>query len=210
MFSLRGLTIYYAKSGRRTSAVRGFSWRSRRRDWLFEGKCGSVQQSITVWQPERKRTGGVLRLRLALMRQAVGIVRRTSSDGVCRTMSNPEQPVDFIVPVLEPNGAEYSDRHSMRIQREHAQVILVSIPALVNYLSNYRGSRKRGLRILILRLRPGARVGIAVENGQLVVEPLKRHRYTPDELLVQCDPKASRTKAEREWLRNKPAGGELI
>lgn len=125
MFSLRGLTIYYAKSGRRTSAVRGFSWRSRRRDWLFEGKCGSVQQSITVWQPERKRTGGVLRLRLALMRQAVGIVRRTSSDGVCRTMSNPEQPVDFLVPVLEPNGAEYSDRHSMRIQREHAQVILV-------------------------------------------------------------------------------------
>lgn len=62
----------------------------------------------------------------------------------------------------------------------------------------------------VLRLRPGARVGIAVENGQLVVEPLKRHRYTLDEPLVQCDPKASRTKAEHEWLRNKPAGGELI
>jgi len=62
----------------------------------------------------------------------------------------------------------------------------------------------------ILRLRPGVKVGIAVEKGRLVVEPRQRPRYTLDELLAQCDPKAARTKAEREWLRNKPVGGELI
>ncbi len=61
-----------------------------------------------------------------------------------------------------------------------------------------------------LRLRPGARVDIAVENGRLVVEPKQRPRYTLDELLAQCNPKARRTREEREWLDSKPLGGELI
>ena len=62
----------------------------------------------------------------------------------------------------------------------------------------------------ILRLQPGARVGIAVESGRLVVEPQQRRRYTLNELLAQCDPKARRSKREQEWFDNKPAGGELI
>jgi antitoxin ChpS len=62
----------------------------------------------------------------------------------------------------------------------------------------------------ILRLRPGARVGIAIEGGRLVVEPQKRPRYTLTELLAQCDPKARRSQQEREWLDSKSAGGELI
>jgi antitoxin ChpS len=62
----------------------------------------------------------------------------------------------------------------------------------------------------VLHLRPGARVGIAVERGRLVVEPQKRPRYALDELLAQCNPKARRSKEEREWLDNKPVGGELI
>jgi antitoxin ChpS len=61
-----------------------------------------------------------------------------------------------------------------------------------------------------LRLRPGARVGVAVERDRLVVEPQKRPRYTLDELLAQCDPKAPRSKEEQEWLDDKPAGEELI
>jgi antitoxin ChpS len=61
-----------------------------------------------------------------------------------------------------------------------------------------------------LRLGPGAKVGIAVEGGRLIVEPLKRPHYTLDELLAQCDPKAPRTTEEREWLDDKPVGGELI
>ncbi len=62
----------------------------------------------------------------------------------------------------------------------------------------------------VLGLRPGAKVGIAIERGRLVVEPPKRPRYTLDELLAQCDSKARRTKADREWLENKPVGRELI
>ena len=62
----------------------------------------------------------------------------------------------------------------------------------------------------VLRLRPGVKVGIAVESGRLVVEPHHRARYTLDELLAQCDPKAARTKEDREWLRGNRAGGELI
>ena len=62
----------------------------------------------------------------------------------------------------------------------------------------------------VLGLRPGAKVGIAIERGRLVVEPPKRPRYTLDELLAQCDPKARRTKEDREWLDNQPVGRELI
>ena len=62
----------------------------------------------------------------------------------------------------------------------------------------------------ILHLRPGAKVGLAVQSGRLVVEPQQRPRYTLDELLAQCNPKARRSKEEREWLDDKPVGGELI
>jgi antitoxin ChpS len=62
----------------------------------------------------------------------------------------------------------------------------------------------------ILRLQPGAKVGIAVESGRLVVEPRLRRRYTLGELLAQCNPKARRSKEEQEWIDSKPVGGELI
>jgi antitoxin ChpS len=62
----------------------------------------------------------------------------------------------------------------------------------------------------ILHLRPGAKVGLAVQSGRLVVEPQQRPRYTLDELLAQCNPRARRSKEERKWLDDKPAGGELI
>ena len=62
----------------------------------------------------------------------------------------------------------------------------------------------------ILHLQAGALVGIAVKSGRLVVEPRERPRYTLDELLAHCNPKAPRNKEEREWLHAKPTGGELI
>lgn len=62
----------------------------------------------------------------------------------------------------------------------------------------------------VLHLRPGAKVGLAVESGRLVVQPQQRRRYALDELLAQCNPRARRTKQEREWLDSKPVGGELI
>jgi antitoxin ChpS len=62
----------------------------------------------------------------------------------------------------------------------------------------------------MLHLQPGAQVGIAVESGRLIIEPQQRRRYTLNELLAQCNPKARRAKKEQEWLDSKPVGGELI
>ena len=62
----------------------------------------------------------------------------------------------------------------------------------------------------ILQLRSGAQVGIAIESGRLVVEPQRRPRYTLDDLLAQCNSRKARTRPEREWLSNKPAGNEIL
>ena len=62
----------------------------------------------------------------------------------------------------------------------------------------------------MLRLRPGAKVDLAVQSGRLVVEPQQRPRYTLEELLRQCKPNASRSSEEREWLEGAPRGNELI
>ena len=53
-------------------------------------------------------------------------------------------------------------------------------------------------------------VGLSIESGKLVVAPEKRRRYTLDELLAQCRPSGRRTRAERDWLRGRPRGRELI
>jgi antitoxin ChpS len=84
--------------------------------------------------------------------------------------------------------------HMTNLRKVGGSVMLAVPPALLD----------------ILRLRPGAKVGIAVESGRLIVEPRQRPRYTLEELLAQCNPKARRGREEREWLANKPAGGELI
>jgi antitoxin ChpS len=62
----------------------------------------------------------------------------------------------------------------------------------------------------ILHLQPGAQVGITIESGRIVVEPQRRRRYTLDELLAQCNPRARRTKPEKEWLASNPVGAELL
>ena len=61
----------------------------------------------------------------------------------------------------------------------------------------------------ILHLQAGAKVGVAVDDGRLVIEP-QRHRYTLEELLAQCDPNAKITDEEQQWLETKPVGGELL
>jgi antitoxin ChpS len=61
-----------------------------------------------------------------------------------------------------------------------------------------------------VRRQAGDRVHITAESGRLVVESQPDRRYTLNDLLVQCDPKASRTKQEGEWLDTKSVGRELI
>jgi antitoxin ChpS len=61
----------------------------------------------------------------------------------------------------------------------------------------------------LLRLEAGATVGLAVDGDRLVVQPQAKHRYTLDELLAQCDPKAEITDEDRAWLDLDRAGREL-
>jgi antitoxin ChpS len=84
--------------------------------------------------------------------------------------------------------------HTTNLRKVGGSVMLAVPPALLD----------------ILHLQPGAKVGIAVESGRLIVEPQQRRRYTLNELLAQCDPKARRSTEEQEWLEGKPVGGELI
>ena len=84
--------------------------------------------------------------------------------------------------------------HTTNLRKVGGSVMLAVPPALLD----------------MLQLRPGAKVGIAVESGRLIVEPRQRRRYTLEELLAQCDPTAPRGAIEQEWLDSKPAGGELI
>jgi antitoxin ChpS len=84
--------------------------------------------------------------------------------------------------------------HTTNLRKVGGSIMLAVPPALLE----------------VLRLRPGAKVGLAVQSGRLVVEPQRRPRYTLDELLAQCNPKARRSKQERQWLDGKPAGRELI
>ncbi len=62
----------------------------------------------------------------------------------------------------------------------------------------------------VLHLAVGAKVGLAVYNGRLVVEPTTRPRYALDELLAQCDPSADTAAEDREWLDAKQVGNELL
>jgi len=86
--------------------------------------------------------------------------------------------------------------HTTNLRKVGGSVMLAVPPALLDVLQ------------------PGARVGIAIEKGRLVVQPRQRPRYTLNELLAQCSPKARRprrgSKGEREWLHSKPVGRELI
>ncbi len=84
--------------------------------------------------------------------------------------------------------------HTTNLRKVGGSVMLAVPPALLE----------------MLQLQAGATVGIAIESGRLVVEPQQRRRYTLKELLAQGDPKARRSKKEREWLDSKPAGGELL
>jgi antitoxin ChpS len=62
----------------------------------------------------------------------------------------------------------------------------------------------------LLHLNPGAKVGLAVDNGRLIVEPQSQPRYTLEELLAQCQPDAEVSADDKDWLDAKPTGNELL
>ena len=124
-------------------------------------------------------------------------------------------PAAMLVPV-EETGSRLTHREvveGMRALRKRIKPDSMSVREMVNAMLAVPPALRD-----VLRLRPGTKVGLAVESGRLIVkprkEPRKRPRYTLDELLAQCDPpsspKAARTRKERAWLVDKPVGGELI
>jgi antitoxin ChpS len=61
-----------------------------------------------------------------------------------------------------------------------------------------------------LQLQVGATVGLAVDNGCLVVDPRPRPRYTLAELLAASDYSQPQPAQEREWVDAPAVGGELL
>lgn len=84
--------------------------------------------------------------------------------------------------------------HTTNLRKVGGSVMLAVPPAILD----------------VLKLRAGATVGIAVQDGRLVVEPSPRPRYSLDELLAQCDPSAEGNLEDSEWLDAKPVGREII
>jgi antitoxin ChpS len=84
--------------------------------------------------------------------------------------------------------------HTTNLRKVGGSVMLAVPPAILD----------------LLQLQAGATVGIAVEDGRLIVEPRARPRYTLDELLGQCDPAAEPDPEDRAWLDAPPVGRELL
>ena len=60
-----------------------------------------------------------------------------------------------------------------------------------------------------LHLQAGATVGLAVDQGCLVVDPKPRPRYTLAELLAASDYSQPQSAEDREWVDAPAVGGEL-
>lgn len=61
-----------------------------------------------------------------------------------------------------------------------------------------------------LHLQAGACVSLAVSDGQLVVNPKPRPRYTMAELLAISDYAQTKTEEEIKWVQDAAVGGELL
>ena len=84
--------------------------------------------------------------------------------------------------------------HTTNLRKVGGSIMLAVPPALLD----------------VLHLHVGAKVGLAIQSGRLVVEPQQKRRYNLAELLAKWDPKAPRSKEECEWLDGKPSGEELL
>ena len=84
--------------------------------------------------------------------------------------------------------------HTTNLRKVGGSVMLAVPPAMLD----------------LLHISAGAKVGVAVEEGRLIVQPRPRPRYTLGELLAQCDAAAEPEPQEQEWLSAPAVGEELI
>lgn len=83
--------------------------------------------------------------------------------------------------------------HTTNLRKVGGSVMLAVPPALLD----------------VLELSAGAKVGLSVANGRLVVEPQGRPRYTMAELLAASDYSEPQPADEREWVDAPAVGREL-
>lgn len=62
----------------------------------------------------------------------------------------------------------------------------------------------------LLNIRAGAKVGIVLDNGRLIVEPHPRSQYSLEALLAQCKANDNQPDPNQGWLSDGPVGDELI
>lgn len=62
----------------------------------------------------------------------------------------------------------------------------------------------------VLHLAPGAKVGLAVDGGRLVIQPQPKPRYTMAELLAASDYSPVQPQEEKEWVQAPAVGRELL
>lgn len=84
--------------------------------------------------------------------------------------------------------------HTTNLRKVGGSIMLAVPPALLD----------------VLKLSAGAKVGVAVENGRLVIEPQRLPRYTLAELLAASDYTTPQSPEEREWVDAPAVGKELL
>lgn len=84
--------------------------------------------------------------------------------------------------------------HTTNLRRVGGSIMLAIPPALLD----------------VLHLTAGAKVGLAVDSGRLVIEPQARPRYTMAELLAASDYTEPQPPEEREWIDAPAVGGEPL
>ncbi|AWV19838.1 antitoxin (plasmid) [Methylobacterium sp. XJLW] len=84
--------------------------------------------------------------------------------------------------------------HTTNLRKVGGSIMLAVPPALLD----------------VLHLTAGAKVGLTVDNGRLVVEPQARPRYTMAELLAASDYSQPQPPEEREWVDAPAIGDEPL
>jgi antitoxin ChpS len=86
--------------------------------------------------------------------------------------------------------------HTTNLRKVGGSIMLAVPPALLD----------------VLHLAPGAKVGLTVDNGRLVVEPKARPHYSMAELLAEAEAAGTYPlpAEQREWIDAPAVGKELI
>ena len=84
--------------------------------------------------------------------------------------------------------------HTTNLRKVGGSVMLAVPPALLD----------------VLQLSAGSKVGLAVDNGRLVVVPRPRPHYTLAELLAASDYSQPQPPEEREWVDAPAVGREPL